>query len=129
MKKVAGGMKLDLAQFRSLEAFAQFGSDLDAATKRQIDRGRRLTELLKQPQYASQSFEEQAVVIYAAGKGFLDNVPVEKVKEYEKGLVAFLKERATSLMDTLLEKAAYDDTTEPKLKDAIADYTNNYFGK
>ncbi len=129
MKKVAGGMKLDLAQFRSLEAFAQFGSDLDAATKRQIDRGRRLTELLKQPQYASQSFEEQAVAIYASGKGFLDNVPVEKVKEYEKGLITFLKERYSKLMETLLDKAAYDDVTEPELKDAIADFTNNYFGK
>lgn len=129
MKKVAGGMKLDLAQFRSLEAFAQFGSDLDAATKRQIDRGRRLTELLKQPQYASQSFEEQAVAIYAAGKGYLDNVPVEKVKEYEKGLVAFLHERYTKLMETLLNEAAYTEVTEPQLKDAIADFTNNYFEK
>ncbi len=129
MKKVAGGMKLDLAQFRSLEAFAQFGSDLDAATKKQIDRGRRLTELLKQPQYDSQSFEEQAVAIYAANKGFLDTVPVEKVKEYEKGLIAFLRERYTKLMEILLAEAAYSDTTEPQLKEAIADYTSNYFGK
>ncbi len=129
MKKVAGGMKLDLAQFRSLEAFAQFGSDLDAATRRQIDRGRRLTELLKQPQYASQSFVEQAVAIYAAGKGFLDNVQVEKVKEYETGITAFMRERYGKLMDTLLAEAAYSDTTEPELKEAIADYTTNYFGK
>lgn len=129
MKKVAGGMKLDLAQFRSLEAFAQFGSDLDAATKRQIDRGRRLTELLKQPQYASQSFEEQAVAIYAATKGFLDNIAVEKVKEYERGIVAFLHERYSKLMETLKTEAAYNETTEPQLRDAIADFTNNYFGK
>ncbi|MES2060106.1 MAG: F0F1 ATP synthase subunit alpha [Patescibacteria group bacterium] len=129
MKKVSGGMKLDLAQFRSLEAFAQFGSDLDAATKRQIDRGRRLTELLKQGQYTSQSFDEQAVAIYAAGKGYLDNVSVDKVREYEKGLTAFLSERYTKLVETLREKAAYDDVTEPQLKDAIADFTNNYFGK
>lgn len=129
MKKVSGGMKLDLAQFRSLEAFAQFGSDLDAATKRQIDRGRRLTELLKQPQYAGQSFEEQAVAMYAAGKGFLDNVGVENVKEYEKGLASFLKERYSKLMETLRTEAAYTEVTEPQLKDAIADFTNNYFQK
>ncbi|MFA6050392.1 MAG: F0F1 ATP synthase subunit alpha [Candidatus Paceibacterota bacterium] len=129
MKKVSGGMKLDLAQFRSLEAFAQFGSDLDAATKKQIDRGRRLTELLKQVQYTSQSFEEQAIAIYAAGKGFLDNVSVEKVREYEKGLIAFLKERYTKLLETLRAEAAYSEVTEPQLKDAITDYTTNYFGK
>jgi len=129
MKKVAGGMKLDLAQFRSLEAFAQFGSDLDATTKRQIDRGRRLTELLKQAQYKSQSFEEQAILIYAANKGFLDNVSVDKVREFESGLITFMNERYSKLTETLKSAAAYDDVTEPQLKDAIADFTSNYFGK
>lgn len=129
MKKVAGGMKLDLAQFRSLEAFAQFGSDLDAVTKKQIDRGRRLTELLKQPQYTSQSFEEQAVSIYAANKGFLDNVPVEKVRDYENGLIEFLKERYGKLIENLREEAAYNEKTEPELMSAIKDFTENYFDK
>lgn len=129
MKKVSGGMKLDLAQFRSLEAFAQFGSDLDQGTKRQIDRGRRLTELLKQPQFTSQSFEEQAIAIYAANKGFLDGIAVDKVRDYEVALVSFLNERYSKLMETIRAEAAYSDTTEPMLKEAIADFTQNYFGK
>ncbi len=129
VKKVAGGMKLDLAQFRSLEAFAQFGSDLDAGTRRQLTRGRILTELLKQPQYASQPFEEQAIVIYAATKGFIDTLEVSKVKEYETKLVAFLKERHAKLIQTVRDEAQFSETTEATLKEVLKDFTENYFNK
>ncbi len=129
MKKVAGRMRLDLAQFRSLEAFAQFGSDLDEATRVQIERGRRLTELLKQVQYASQPFEEQAILIFAAGQGLLDAVPVAKIKEYEKGLIKFLKERHAKVLAELGEKAELTDEIQKTLKEVIADFTNNSFLK
>ncbi len=83
MKKVAGGLRLDLAQFRSLAAFAQFGSDLDKATQQQLDRGLRLTELLKQPQYQPLSMADQVALIYAGTKGYLDNVSVDRVREWQ----------------------------------------------
>ena len=129
MKKVAGRMRLDLAQFRSLEAFAQFGSDLDEGTKKQIERGRRLTELLKQPQYSGQSYEEQAMLIFAAGQGYLDTIPVEKIREYEKGFVSFMKERNAKVYDALKDSAELSDDIQASLKTALTDFTENYFTK
>jgi proton translocating ATP synthase F1 alpha subunit len=129
MKKVSGGMKLDLAQFRSLEAFAQFGSDLDAGTRRQLDRGSRLTELLKQAQYASQSFEEQAIAIYAISKGYADTVPVAKIKEYEVKLIAFLRESYKDVIESVHKEGQMIEATENSLKEILVDFTNNYFSK
>jgi F-type H+/Na+-transporting ATPase subunit alpha len=129
MKKVSGGMKLDLAQFRSLEAFAQFGSDLDAGTRRQLDRGSRLTELLKQAQYASQSFEEQAIAIYAISKGYADAVPVAKIKEYEVKLIAFLRESYKDVIESVHKEGQMIEATENSLKEILVDFTNNYFSK
>ncbi|MDT8886939.1 F0F1 ATP synthase subunit alpha [Aquirufa regiilacus] len=115
MKKVAGTLKLDQAQFRELEAFAKFGSDLDASTKLTIDRGRRNLEMLKQPQFAPQPVEEQVAMIYLATTGNLDNVPVEKVREFEQDFIQVL--RATE-NDTLvaLGQGKYDDTLTATLK-------------
>ena len=101
MKKVAGTLKLDQAQFRELEAFAKFGSDLDAATKLTIDRGRKNQEILKQPQFSPVPVEEQVAIILASTRGFLDKVPVEKVKEFEKDFLLILKSQHTKVLDNL----------------------------
>ncbi len=121
MKKVAGSMKLALAQFRELEAFSQFASDLDADTKKQIDRGRRLTELLKQPQYAPLAVEEQVVSIYAGGKGYLDDVEIDAVKEFEKGMLEFLHKTRTALMDKI-HAGEWSEEVENDLKSAIEEF-------
>lgn len=121
MKKVAGSMKLSLAQFRELEAFSQFASDLDADTKRQIDRGRRLTELLKQPQYAPMPVEQQVVSIYASSKGYLDDVDMDKVKEFEMGLLEFMKTTRAALMDKIRE-GQWGEEVEAELKAGIEEF-------
>jgi len=121
MKKVAGSMKLALAQFRELEAFAQFASDLDADTKKQIDRGRRLTELLKQAQYSPMPVEDQVVSIYAAGKGYLDDVDMDTVKEFETGLLEFMKKTRAALMDKI-KAGEWGDEVENDLKAAIEEF-------
>jgi len=115
MKKVAGTLKLDQAQFRELEAFAKFGSDLDASTKLTIDRGRRNLEMLKQPQFAPQPVEEQVAMIYLATTGNLDNVPVEKVRDFEQDFIQVLRatEKATLVA---LGQGKYDDTLTATLK-------------
>jgi len=99
MKKVAGTLKLDQAQFRELEAFSKFGSDLDAATKLTIDRGRKNQEILKQPQFSPVPVEEQVAIILASTRGFLDKVPVEKVKEFENDFLLILKSQHTKVLD------------------------------
>src|SRR6185369_14261054 len=93
MRQVAGSLRLDLAQYRELAAFSQFGSDLDPATQRQLNRGKRLTEILKQPQYQPLPVERQVAVVFAATNGYLDGVPIERVAEYETGLYRFFESR------------------------------------
>src|SRR5512138_2120508 len=102
MKKVAGTLRLDLAQYRELAAFAQFGSDLDKATQAQLNRGRRLVEILKQPQYQPLAVEKQVMIIYAATKGFLDNVAIEDVRRYEEELYRFLEARHSQLFKDIV---------------------------
>src|SRR3954470_15767249 len=109
MRQVAGSLRLDLAQYRELAAFAQFGSDLDKATQSQLNRGRRLVEVLKQPQYQPLGVEKQVIIIYAATNGFLDHVGVEDVREYEPGLYQFLETRRSQLLSSLTEKKQIDD--------------------
>lgn len=99
MKKVAGTLKLDQAQFRELEAFSKFGSDLDASTKLTIERGRRNLEVLKQPQYAPVPVEEQVAIITASTRGYLDKVPVDKVKEFEKDFLDLMRNQHKNVMD------------------------------
>ena len=127
MKKIAGTLRLELAQFRELAAFAQFGQDLDEGTKRKIERGQRLTELLKQPQYASLPFEEEVVSIFAGTQGFLDDVPVEKVREFEGKLLEFVRERHDKILAVIRESGELSEDTQNALKAAIGDFSKNYF--
>src|SRR6187397_2805586 len=122
MKQVAGTLRLDLAQFRELQAFAQFGSDLDQATQRQLNRGKRLVEILKQPQYQPLSVEKQVAIIFAATNGYLDSVPVEKLRAYEDGLFRFLETRHSAVLDAIREKKILDDEVKAGLKGALEDY-------
>ena len=109
MKKVAGTLRLDLAQYREMAAFAQFASDLDKATQQQLSRGQRLVEILKQGQYVPMPVEEQVLVIYAATQGHVDDVPADQVRRYEKELLSYVKAEAKDLLPTLLEKKSMDD--------------------
>ncbi|MDP9127932.1 MAG: F0F1 ATP synthase subunit alpha [Pseudomonadota bacterium] len=116
MKQVAGSIKLELAQFREMEAFSQFASDLDPTTQRLLNRGRRLTELLKQPQYAPLAVEEQVCVIYAGVKGHLDKVNVEDVSRYEQGLLGDLRSKGGDILKAIREDKQIKPETEDKLK-------------
>lgn len=126
MKKVAGTLRLDLAQYRELAAFSQFGSDLDEATQRQLSRGARLVELLKQGQYAPMDATDQVVVIYAATKGYFDTVPVKKIGNAEKDLLSFLKQKHGDLMSSLVEKKELTAELEAKLADGIKAFLNGH---
>jgi len=119
MKKVAGQLRLDLAQFRELEAFAQFATDLDPETRKQIDRGRRTVEILKQDQYQPMSMEHQVAVIYAVTKGYVDDVAVENVKKWERGFALRLDTQHAKLMTAVREQKVLDDKMEAQLKEAI----------
>ncbi|MGF1659471.1 MAG: F0F1 ATP synthase subunit alpha [Rubrimonas sp.] len=127
MKSVAGSIKLELAQYREMAAFAQFGSDLDASTQRLLARGARLTELLKQGQYSPLTNAEQVVVLYAGTKGYLDRLPVADVGRFEKGLLQHMRSKAKDVLDTLTKK---DDKVagdlEAKIKGAIEDFSKTF---
>jgi F-type H+/Na+-transporting ATPase subunit alpha len=119
MRQVAGRLRLDLAQYRSLAAFAQFGtSDLDPATRRQIETGVRMTEILKQGQYQPMPVEEQVVDLWMAGNGYLDNVPVEEVKEFEAEYLDYVRTAHPELLQTIAQEAALSDETIDKLREA-----------
>ncbi|MFZ5630594.1 MAG: F0F1 ATP synthase subunit alpha [Spirochaetota bacterium] len=124
MKKVAGTLRLDLAQFRELEAFAQLGTELDPATQRQIDRGQRLVELLKQPQYRPMSVEKQVVSIYAATKGFMDKVPVKNIRDYEDKLLDFIEKTHNEFYVIIRDTKGLPD--EGKLNSVLQDFTDSY---
>ena len=126
MRQVAGSLRLDLAQYRELAAFAQFGSDLDKATQSQLNRGRRLVEILKQPQYQPLSVEKQVVIIYAATKGFLDSVGVEEVKRYEEDLYRFLETRHPGLLSHIADKKILDDEVKGALEGALNDFNSQF---
>jgi F-type H+-transporting ATPase subunit alpha len=119
MKKVAGKMRLSLAQYRDLAAFSQFGSDLDEATRNQLALGSRLTEILKQGQYQPMAFESQVVAIYAANSGLLDSVPVEKISEVEKRMHEFFKTQALDILEEIRTTRDLSVETEAKLKESV----------
>jgi F-type H+-transporting ATPase subunit alpha len=125
MKKVAGTLKLDQAQFRELEAFAKFGSDLDAATKLTIERGRRNTEVLKQPQYAPVPVEEQVAMILASTRGYIDRVPVNKVKEFEKEFIELLRAQNKQTLDNF-RAGKFDDTDVDLIKKVATELASKY---
>ena len=122
MKQVAGTLRLDLAQFRELAAFAQFGSDLDKSTLAQIERGKRMVELLKQDQYVPMSMVEQVSVLFAATQGFLDDIPVESVKKFEEEFLRFMKDSKADVMKELGDKKAIDDELKPKMIAALENF-------
>jgi F-type H+-transporting ATPase subunit alpha len=129
MKKVAGRLRLDLAQFRELAAFAQFGSDLDKSTQEQLTRGERMVELLKQGQYAPISVERQVAIIYAGTNGYLDDLPVDQVRDFETGLYEFLDKSYADLMHDLKAKYELTEPIEAKLKKAIAEFKTQFTAK
>jgi F-type H+-transporting ATPase subunit alpha len=126
MKKVAGKIKGELAQYREMAAFAQFGSDLDASTQRLLNRGSRLTELLKQPQFSPLKMEEQVVVIYAGVNGYLDALPVAKVRSFEDGLLSLLRGKNIDILNTIRDTRDLNDDTAAKLKAVVEGYAKTF---
>jgi len=126
MKKVAGTLKLDLAQFRELEAFAQFGSDLDSATKQQLERGKRAVEVLKQPQYAPMAVENQVIILYALTKGYMDDIAIDKIKEFEEGLIGYAVNNAKKFLKEITETKMWTESSEEELKKVITEFKNSF---
>jgi F-type H+-transporting ATPase subunit alpha len=128
MKKVAGQLRLDLAQFRELAAFAQFGSDLDPATRAQLDRGQRITEVLKQPQYQPVPVEEQVMIIWAATNGLLDKVPLARMAEFKREFFQYMRSTQPEVGRTIAQTKALDDQTLAALRSATEEFlaTSNY---
>ena len=125
MKQIAGTLRLELAQYRAMAAFAQFASDLDAATQRQLARGQRLTEILKQPQYQPMDVEKQVAVIWAATNGYVDDISVESVRHFEGELLKFLENQGTTLA-AIRDKKAIDDGVKAQLKSALDEFKQRY---
>lgn len=128
MKQVAGTLRLDLAQYRELAAFAGFGSDLDAATQAQLTRGERLVEILKQPQYQPLSMEKQVTILFAGTKGFLDTLPVADLAEFEKELYDYIEANAAGIFETLRDKQVIDDALEAQMRDVITKFAAQFKG-
>ena len=126
IKQVAGNIKLELAQYREMESFAQFGSDLDEATKKLLDKGRRLTELLKQPQFKPLSMAEQVVVFYAANKGYLNNVAIEQVSEYIEELVRIIVISSKSLVDAIESENKLTPDIEERLTRFLDGFSDKF---
>jgi F-type H+-transporting ATPase subunit alpha len=126
MRKVAGRLRLDLAQYRELEAFAQFGSDLDAATQRQLSRGERTVEILKQPQYQPMPVENQVCAIFAVTQGHLDHIPVERIRQWERGFHEHLRSQAADLLEGIRTKKELTDPIQEKLLAVIRDYNETF---
>jgi F-type H+/Na+-transporting ATPase subunit alpha len=122
MKQVAGTLRLELAQFRELQAFAQFGSDLDKATQAQLARGQRLTEILKQPQYEPMDVEKQVLAVWAATNGYTDDIPVEEVRTFEKGLREFVEKSHPGVLTSIKEKKTLTDDIIAELKQVVEDF-------
>ena len=126
MKQVAGMLRLDLAQYRELAAFAQFASDLDKATLAQIERGRRMVELLKQDQFVPMSVDDQVIVIFAGTQGFLDDVPVDSIRTFEEAFMRYIRAEKQALKKEIMEKKALDDDLKAKLTEAITAFKKTF---
>jgi F-type H+-transporting ATPase subunit alpha len=129
IKQVGSTLKLDLAQYRDLAAFAQFGSDLDKATQNQLNRGQRLTELLKQPQFHPLTAEKQVIILFAGTQGFLDNIKVEDIRAFEDGLYKYLDSGQTALLNDIATKKALDDQLRKRISDALTEYKANFLAE
>ena len=126
MKQVAGSLKLFLAQYREVAAFAQFGSDLDAATKQTLNRGERLTELLKQKQYQPMAVNEMVPLIFAGINGYLDNVPVAKILQWESDFLSHLRTNESAFLEKLQNEGALSKELEAQVKDIVTKFTKNF---
>lgn len=126
MSKVAGGLKSDLSQYRELAAFAQFGSDLDASTQRQLSRGERLMEMLKQPQYNPLSLDHQVMLIFAGGRGYLDNVPVNMVRKWSQDFLRYMDTVHPEIGRPIRESGAWTDAIQADLKTAVEDFNASW---
>jgi F-type H+-transporting ATPase subunit alpha len=126
MKQVAGRVKLDLAQFRELAAFAQFGSDLDAKTQAQLERGKRIVEVFKQPQYNPMPVEVQVAILWAVQNGLMDEAPVDKIKDFQAKLTEFLTTRKAELLGRIAKEKALNDALTADLKAAIIEFKQTY---
>jgi F-type H+-transporting ATPase subunit alpha len=126
MKQVAGTIKLELAQYREMEAFAQFASDLDAATQRLLARGARLTEVLKQPQYRPLPIEEQVVVIFAGVRGYLDKIDVAKVTSFEQQLLSEIRAKGADILETIRTEREISEATEERLKAFMDEFARTF---
>ncbi len=126
LRSVAGGMRLDLAQFRALAAFAQFSSDLDKATRDQLDRGRRLTELLKQNQYQPVSLALQVMTVFAGTRGYLDEIPVEKVSDWDSQFRRYAGQALQKLVDEIESKKVLDDGLQEQLRKALDEFNQGF---
>ena len=129
MRQVAGTLKLDLAQYRELAAFAQFGSDLDKITQNQLNRGQRLTELLKQPQFSPLPTEKEIAIIFAGTNGFLDDLKIEQIRAFEDGLYKYLDASQSALMQDIVTKKTLDDDLKNRLKDALKEYKDGFIAE
>jgi F-type H+-transporting ATPase subunit alpha len=129
MKKIAGSLKLDLAAYRELEAFSQLGTELDKATQAQLDRGARLVELLKQPQYKPMSMAQEVIVIYAGTQKYLDDVPVTRVQEFQNSLLQYIEASAAPLLEALTVKKELSPDIEAQLKQTLANFKSTVWKK
>ncbi|MCC6638946.1 F0F1 ATP synthase subunit alpha, partial [Candidatus Falkowbacteria bacterium] len=126
MKKVAGTLKLDLAQYRELEAFSQFGSDLDEQTKKLLERGKRSVELLKQDQYSPLVVQDQVCVLYALTRGFMDAVAVDSIKKFESGLLDYAHAQVPEFFNDIVTTGMYSEASEAKLKEVISEFVTQF---
>jgi F-type H+-transporting ATPase subunit alpha len=126
MKQVAGGVKLELAQYRELAAFAQFGSDLDAKTQERLERGKRTVEIFKQPQYHPQPVEVQVIALWTIQNGYMDDVPVERITEFRDKLAEFATTRKADLLKEITAKQALDDALEAQIRTAVEEFKQTF---
>jgi F-type H+-transporting ATPase subunit alpha len=126
MKQVAGSLKGELSQYREMAAFTQFGSDLDASTQRLLNRGSRLTELLKQPQFSPLKMEEQVCVIWTGTNGYLDALPLNKVRAFEDGVLSLLRGKEVAILNSIRESRDLSDDTAAKLKAVVEGYAKTF---
>ena len=126
MKAVAGSLRLDLAQYRELASFAQFGSDLDESTRNRLERGRRIVEVLKQTQYLPMPIEQQVVIIWSATRGHLDGIAIEEIKNFEEKFLDFLKSRKETLLKRIAVEKTLDGNSERELEKFLAEFHKNF---
>ncbi|MFQ6614113.1 MAG: F0F1 ATP synthase subunit alpha, partial [Fidelibacterota bacterium] len=126
MKKVAGRLRLDLAQFRELEAFSKFGSDLDKSTKAQLTRGARMVEVLKQKQYSPMDVEKQIAILYCGSEGFLDDIPLDKIAEFENGFLTYMEANYKDVLDSIRESGDISEEMNNRLKEAAETYKKGF---